>query len=426
MTINWKNTGGENVPKIKVVINDCYLPYLEREDKFQCFYGGSGSGKSRFICQKIVLNCIKSQRKVLVLRQTFASIRQSVFQELKTVISDMGLYNIVRIKETDMTIQFPHNDSVIIFKGLDDIEKIKSISGVTDAFIEEASEVQDKAVFDQLVLRIRPAIGIKPIIYLSWNPVSASHWLKEFVEIELPEKDGFFLKTTYLDNKFLSDDYIENLEQLKKTNPHFWKIYGEGEWGTMGKLVYSNYEVLDFEEEDIVKQYRNIRSLCGLDFGYVADPTAFIHILVDEKTKQLWVCPRMLYQSGMLNNEIAEWIIDNGFSKSDIVADSAEQKSIADISNNGVRRIKPAKKGKGSVASGIAYVSQYKMYVHPSCTAFLNEVQNYSFKKNKEGIYTNEPIDKYNHLLDALRYAMEELIFKSGRITTLNKSVLGL
>ena len=234
------------------------------------------------------------------------------------------------------------------------------------------------------------------------------------------------MKTTYIHNRFLGEDYIENLEQLKETNPHFWRIYGLGEWSSTGRAVYNNFEVLQFDEHEIIKAYPRAKSLCGLDFGYVADATAFIHLLVDEASKQLWVCPRMLYQNGMLNDEIADWITNNGFSKSVIIADSAEQKSIQQIKNCGVYKIKPSRKGKGSVASGITYISQYKMYVHPSCEPFIEELHNYTYKKTKEGIYTNEPEDKFNHLMDAMRYAMEELIFKSGGVKTMSKGILGI
>lgn len=394
---------------IDIKMNEVYVPYLERDEKFQLYYGGSGSGKSRFICQKIILMCVKSKRKFLVVRNTLASIRESVFAELKSVISDMGLYDMVHIRSNDMVITFPHNESTIIFRGLDDIEKIKSISGITDVFIEEASEVLDKSVFDQLILRVRPGKGIKPHFFLAWNPVSASHWLKRFIEEELPNKDGFFLKTTYVDNMFLTQDYIDNLEQLKTTNPHFWRIYGLAEWGVMGKQVYNGiYDVVEFDDKQIIKDYPQLQSICGLDFGYAADPTAFCHLLVDIGTKQIWV-NKELYQTGMLNNEIAEWIISSGYSKSDIVADSAEPKSITEIRGLGVQRIRGAEKGKGSINSGIDFISQFKIHIHPKCTAFKDEIDNYSYEKNKEGIYTNKPIDMYNHLMDAMRYAMESV-----------------
>ena len=128
----------------------------------------------------------------------------------------------------------------------------------------------------------------------------------------------------------------------------------------------------------------------------------------------------------MLNDEIAKWIIDNGFAKEEIIGDCAEPKSIQQIRNCGVRRIKACRKGADSVMSGITYINQYKMYVHPSCEHAIEELRNYSYKKDRNGEYINEVIPKYDHFCDAMRYAMQELIFKNGKISTLPKHLLGL
>lgn len=174
---------------------------------------------------------------------------------------------------------------------------------------------------------------------------------------------------------------------LEKRNPAFFKIYALGEFGSLDKLVFSNWRVEDFD-------YTQLKGdlLCGLDFGFMADPTAFIaSLLVGDK---IYVFNEV-FQKGLLNNQIAKIITDLGFSKSLIIADSAEQKSIEEIRRAGINRIKPAVKGQGSVLQGIQKLQQYEIIVHPSCGNLIEELQNYSWTKDKQtNEYINTPIDR--------------------------------
>ena len=413
---------------VDVVINPAFLPYLtsQREGKYRIFYGGAGSGKSFFIATDLVLEAVKSKRKVLVLRQTNHSNRESTFAQICDTIKRIGLSEMVHIHTTTMNITFKHNGSQFIFRGCDEESKLLSIQGITDVFIEEITEIS-KEILDQVVLRLRPPRGIQEHIYMAFNPVSSSHWIRQIVDDPYYTQDnGFAMHSTYRDNlNFLPDTYVEALEQMRITNPAKARIYADGCWGLMGKLVFNNWNVEDFVLEDVLKQYPKALHRCGLDWGFMADETAFVSLVVDLASKQIWICDE-LYEKHLLNDAIAQWIIDNGYSKSIITADSSEQKSIAELRRLGISRIKPAKKGGGSINAGILFIEQFQIHISPRCTNFKDEISQYSYLKDKNGLYTNKPIDKFNHLMDSMRYALEEFQVGNNKIKTMSKGILGI
>lgn len=406
----------------KNIFNSVYLPYLEDySTRFKVFYGGAGSGKSFFIAQRFVVKAIKDKRKILVLRKVNRTTKTSTFQLLLDTLSQFQILDLCNVNKTDYSIILP-NGSQFICSGLDDPEKIKSITGLTDAWLEEATEftLDD---FSQVNLRIRDPKAKNQEIVLSLNPVSKANWcyLHFFApnpELEEFRKEVKIIHTTYLDNPHLPEAYINTLLQMKKTNEIFYKIYALGEFGSLEKLVYNNWHVQEFSPEEIKGTL-----LCGLDFGYTNDPTAFVASILVEKEQRIYVFKEW-GNTGMLNDEIASKIKDLGFSKSIIIADSAEQKSIDEIKRAGIQRIRPCAKGKGSIRQGIQKVQQYELIIHPSCKEIVEELSNYSWKKDKNtNEYINEPIDMYNHFLDALRYSLQGLD-ERVQLNTINKDLL--
>lgn len=406
----------------KSYFNEVYLPYLNRQERYQVFYGGAGSGKSFFLASKLILDLLKSKQKLLVVRQVFASIRDSVYEEIVSAINRMGVDKLCVISKSTLDITFL-NGSKIIFKGADDERKLLSISGIDMVWVEEASDIT-KELFNQLELRLRGGSGKKKY-FLSFNPVSATHWLKtEF--FDNPREDSFICHTTYKDNRFLDDEYIASLEEMKERNPQKYQVYALGEWGTSNKQVYENWKVEPINVSQVVQQNRGIVSSFGMDFGYVADPSTMIATLVDMENKKLYIFDEM-YEHGLLNNQIADRIKRMGYAKERIVADSAEPKSIAELKNLGLSRITGAKKGKDSIQFGIQFILQFEIIVDPKCTNTINELQNYGYKKDKAtGQYSNTPVDDYNHLMDALRYAMEPFSKKKVGAVKITKGLLGL
>ncbi|AIY81615.1 PBSX family phage terminase large subunit [Clostridium botulinum] len=398
----------------KKMFNETYLSQLENYDtRFNVYYGGAGSGKSVFVFQKMVLKMLKySDRKCLVVRKINNTLKDSCFALVKSILSDWHLYEQCKINKTDLTIELP-NGSLFLFKGLDDPERIKSINGIDDIIVEECTEIDD-FTFDQLCLRLRSK---KPYnqVHVMFNPVSKSNWVfsRWFNPMDSMDrtdlKNTMVLKTTYLDNKFLPQDYIDNLLEMKKTNPVYYRIYALGEFATLSKLIYTNWEVQEFDYRQILKEKYDRQAVFNVDFGYTNDPTAFGAEVLDEVDKIIWIFDEF-QEKGLLNDEIANKITDLGYRKEVIVCDSAEPKSIDELKRNGINRAVPSIKGRDSIINGIQLLQQYKIIVHPKCKYIQEELKNYCWKKDRDGKYINTPIDKFNHGLDSLRYGITHAI----------------
>lgn len=399
-----------------------YLPHLEPDGhRILLFYGGAGSGKSFFVAQRLVYKALKDVRKILVLRKVNKTTKASTFQLLLDTIKQFGIYDKCDINRTDYTITLP-NGSQFLCSGLDDPEKIKSITGLTDAWLEEATEftLDD---FSQVNLRIRHPKAENQEVILSMNPVSKANWTYLQFFADNPELEEFrktvkIVHTNYLDNSFLPQQFIDTLLLMKATNEVYYKIYALGEFGSLDKLIYNNWQVMDFDHTKIKGQL-----LLGLDFGYTNDPTALTAAILCEEENRIYVFKEW-GGTGYLNDAIAENIKSMGFAKSVIMADSAEQKSIEEIKRAGVPRIKPCTKGKGSVLQGIQKLQQYEIIVHTSCENVQEELSNYCWKKDKAtNEYINEPVDSYNHYLDSLRYSLQ-CIDARHQLKSMDKNLL--
>lgn len=385
--------------------------------RIEVYYGGAGSGKSHGAAQKVMLKAMNGRRKVLVIRKVGATLRDSIFQLFMDLLSDAGIYRSCTVNRTDMRIDMP-NGSRFIFKGLDDREKIKSITGITDIVIEEATELTEDD-FTQLSLRLRPQEP-DPQIYLMFNPVSKANWVYSYFFLSSP-KDALIIQTNYKDNRFLPQSYIDTLEDMQQRNPAYYRIYALGEFATLDRLVYPCVERRIISGEEVAR----LKLWVGLDFGYVNDPSALVWGYWDEAAHTIYITGEYV-KTGMLNDEIAARIIDLGLSKEIIIADAAEEKSIAEIRRAGIRRIKASRKGPDSVVHGIQWINQQRIVVDERCIHTLEETENYTWKKDrKTGEYVNVPEDAYNHCLDAVRYGLQS-VTDINKLRTVNKSIFGL
>ena len=401
----------------KKVFNDIYFPYLrDYSHKYEVYYGGSGSGKSYFIAQKLLIKALTDKRDVLVIRKVGVSQKESCWKLIKNLLSEWKIYEYCQVNVSEMKITLP-NGSIFLFKGLDDPERIKSIVDISDVWCEECTELNLED-FEQLTLRVRPK-GDNPQFFCSFNPVSKVNWVYKrwFADgVEIPE-NTFILQTTYKDNKFLQQDYIDELENKINTNPTYYKIYALGQFCSLDKLVYNNWRI---STENPIP-YAPI--IAGLDFGFTNDPTAFVVSNIDEKNKIIYIFKNWV-ETNRTNPQVAEAIKRLGFSKSVIIADSAEPKSVAELRKLGLYRIKESVKGPDSIINGIQKLQQYQILVSPECEEIITELENYSWTKDKQtGEYTNKPIDDFNHSLDALRYSLQSL---NTQLKTMSKTVLGI
>jgi len=394
---------------INVNINPVYLPFMDKKQFVQIFFGGSSSGKSYFLAQKIVIDNLKGVNW-LCCRNVARTIRNSIFNEITKAIYYMGLKKLYSINKTDMVITNNVNNKQILFAGLDDVEKVKSITpknGVLErVFIEEATEVKREA-YKQLTKRLRGQSKHSKHIILAFNPILKTHWIyKEFFNNWQDSKNSYedsnlsILKTTYKDNNFLTEDDIKLLEN--EADPYFYNVYSLGNWGVLGNIIFKNWIVEDLKE--LVPHFDNI--YCGMDFGYANDPNALIKLHYDKKHKTIYVFEEY-YQCGMSDTDLLT-VCKSFFGKNYIICDSAEPKTIDYLAVNGVNAI-PAAKGQDSVNRGIRWLQGHKIIIDVHCQNFKNEIEQYHWQEDKNGIAIAKPVDINNHLIDALRYATEKL-----------------
>ena len=372
-------------------------------------YGGASSGKSHGVIQKVVFKACqnwKYPRKVLFLRKVGATVHDSIFEDVKQCLESWQLLDKCKVNNSAYRIELP-NGAQFIFKGLDNPEKIKSIKGVSDVVMEEASEftLDD---YTQLTLRLRDKRHKDKQIYLMFNPVSKSNWVYNAFFVKNP-KNTIVYQTTYKDNRFLDQVTVENIEELANRNEAYYKIYALGEFATLDKLVFPKYEKRLLNKREL----EHFPAYFGLDYGFINDPSALLHVRIDDENKRLYVVEEFV-KKGLTNDKIAEAIKALGYAKEEIQADSAEKKSNQELRNLGIARVVDVKKGPGSVMQGIQYLLQYDWIVDERCVKLIEELENYTWKKDKKtNEYTNEPVDSYNHCIDAIRYALQNRIYKA-------------
>ena len=388
-----------------------YGEFWRFRGRYRVCKGSRASKKSKTSALWFIVNLMKHPAaNLLVVRATYNTLRNSCFTELKWAIARLGVQQYWQINLSPLEMTYLPTGQKIYFRGLDDPLKVTSITvdvGVLCwLWIEEAYEIDSEESFDTLDESIRGQVpdGLFKQITLTFNPWNEHHWLKKRF-FDAPDSDTLAKTTNYLCNEFLDDADLRVFERMKRDNPRRYQVAGLGNWGMVDGLVYENFREAEFELSDLPD---TARSFFGLDFGYTNDPTAFWAGMVDEKSKKIWVFDEM-YERGMSNERIAERITEMGYAKEVITADSAEPKSIDRLRTLGLRRVRAAQKGKDSILNGIDRIQDYELIVHPRCKNFLVEIYNYTWAKDKFGRTINKPIDDFNHLMDAMRYALESL-----------------
>lgn len=403
---------------MNIYVNDAYIPYLNDTTRTQIFFGGSSSGKSFFLAQRVVMDVLKGHN-YLIVRNVANTIKRSVYNQIVKTIIDFNLSEVFQMSKSEMVITCKRNNRQILFGGLDDPEKLKSITPIdgviTDIWIEEATETAREA-YKQLTKRLRGATpdGIGKRVIFSFNPILQTHWVyQEFFwnwddsKNLYKSDDLLILKTTYKDNKFLTDEDIYALEH--ETDPYFYNVYTLGNWGVLGKVIFKNWRTEDLS--DVIPSFDNIYN--GIDFG-VTDPNAFIRVHVNEGQKQIFVFNEYK-KSNTLIDELAEEL-NNRISKDEfIVGDPQGAQAILELNNRGITVI-PAKKGPNSINDGISWLKEYEIIIDIHCQEFKNEIQSYHWQEDKLGNALPKPVDKDNHLIDALRYATE--LCRLGAVAT--------
>ena len=220
------------------------------------------------------------------------------------------------------------------------------------------------------------------------------------------------MTTNYLMNEFIDDATLKLFANMKVRNPRRYNVAGLGNWGIVEGVVFENWKEENFDIEEI-RRKTGVKSAFGLDFGYTNDPSALFCGLIDTTAKKLWVFDEM-YGYGMSNEAIFKEISEMGYAKERVIADCAEPKSVDRLEMLGMFNIRKARKGKDSTKHGIDFLQDFEIIVHPQCVNFLTEISNYTWGEDRNGRRINKPIDEFNHLMDAMRYAVEQFSKGAG------------
>ena len=395
------------------IVGRGYKTFWNFKGRYRVVKGSRASKKSKTTALWIIYNMQRyAQSNTLVIRKTFRTLKDSCWTDLKWAVHRLGTDYLWNFTLSPLEATYIPTGQKILFRGLDDPLKVTSITvgvGVLCwMWIEEAYEIMSEEDFDMLDESIRGECpeGLWKQITLTFNPWNERHWLKHRF-FDKSDPDICALTTNYLCNEWLDQADLQVFERMKIQNPRRYAVAGLGGWGIVDGLVYENWVEESFTLEQIQKEH-NLKTVCGLDFGYTNDPSAFVVMFIDLKSQDLWIWDEF-YEKGLSNRKICSLITSMEYSKEKITADSQEPKSIDELHGMGLR-IKGAKKGKDSIKNGIQWIQELKIHVHPRCVNFLTEISNYTWDKDRFGKKLNIPIDDFNHLMDGMRYGLEDFI----------------
>ena len=406
----------KNVLPLSTVVGGGYNKFWHFKGRYRVCKGSRASKKSTTTALNIIKRMMEyPDANTLVVRKVFRTLKDSCFTQLKWAIHRLGVDAHWEVKESPLEMTYRPTGQKIYFRGLDDPLKVTSITVehgyLCWCWIEEAYEISNEKDFDMLDESIRGAIppetGLFKQITLTFNPWNEHHWIKARF-FDRPDPQVLALTTNYLCNEWLDAADLLVFETMKKNNPRRYKVAGLGGWGIVDGLIYERWKEEAFNIQTISKR-PGVKACFGLDFGYTNDPTALFCGLVSQKEKAIWVFDE-LYEKALTNRAICETVTRMGYAKERIKADSAEPKSIDELREAGLYHVRAARKGKDSVNNGIQYIQDYTIIIHPRCVNFITEISNYTWAEDKFGVKINVPIDDFNHLMDAMRYALEDML----------------
>lgn len=411
---------------ITKTIGSGYNEFWHNKNFYRVVKGSRGSKKSKTTALNFIYRLMEHEwANLLVVRRFSNTNKQSTYTDLKWATNRLGVKHLFKFNDSLPEITYKPTGQKILFRGLDDPLKITSITvdkGILCwCWIEEAYQVETYDKFATLVESIRGSVDNPNFfkqITVTFNPWSERHWLKPtFFDEDTKLNNTFSYTTTYRVNEWLDEVDIARYEDLYRTNPRRARIVCDGDWGVAEGLVFENFEVKEFDWDKKLKEKQVVAH--GSDFGFTQDPTTLISTIVDLKNKELWIYDEH-YQRGMLTDEIYQMYLDKGLKNAKIIADSAEKRLITEIKRKGISNLKPSIKGQGSIMQGVQFIQGFKIYVHPTCEHTIEELNTYTFDQDKDGNWLNKPIDANNHLMDALRYSLEEFHFPRNNRTNVN------
>lgn len=402
----------KRILRLPEIVGRGYGTFWNFKGRYRVCKGSRASKKSKTTALNQIGRIMEyPEANLLVVRKTYRTLKDSCFAELKWAIHRLGVDAWWAVKESPLEMTYLPTGQKIYFRGLDDPLKVTSITvdvgQLCFLWLEEAYEVTREEDFDMLDESIRgeSAPGLFKQITITFNPWNEHHWLKKRFFDAPPDPDILAMTTNYTCNEWLDDADERLFERMRQNNPRRYRVAGLGDWGIVDGLIFENWEEREFDIDEI-RRKPGVHSVFGLDFGYTNDPTALFCGMIDRENRTLYVFDEM-YEKGMSNERIARKIVEMGYSKERITADSAEPKSIDRLRELGLYHIRAARKGKDSISNGIDFLQDYHFVIHPRCVNFLTEISNYTWDTDKLGNKVGKPIDDFNHLMDAMRYGCE-------------------
>ncbi len=426
--------GALSAPHITVslpeIVGGGYGRFWSCTRRYRVVKGGKGSKKSSTAALWYIYHMMQYPgTNLLVVRQVYRTHPDSTYAQLRWAIRQLRVEHLWRAGREPLELVYCPTGQRILFRGMDNVDKLASTTveqgTLCWVWVEEAFEIAREADFDKLDLSTPRGVVAPPLFKqttLTFNPWDEGHWLKSRF-FDHPDPQVLALTTDYRCNEFLDDTDRQLFRRMQLENPRRYAVAGLGQWGRSEGLIFENWEVRDFSRRALDEP--GIRHIFGLDYGYANDPTAFIAAAAEEKSKTLYIYDEH-YETRMLNEDIAAMIRQKGLQKERIRADSAEPKSNEDLRRLGLHRLIAADKGPGSVNAGIARLQEYHMVVHPRCVHTAQELGSYCWQSGgRDGVFCNRPVDSDNHLMDALRYAMNDLPRPTGQPCRPRRYALG-
>lgn len=384
---------------MKLRLSESYRAPLMDQHRYLVLCGGAGSGKSEFAARKVFYRCeTEGHHRFLIMRKIRRTLDESTVEVMRRVLAENDVAHEFNKSELTLTFAGPKGTSEILFMGLDDPEKIKSIKGITSIWLEEATEFTKEDLL-QIDLRLRDPGPAYHQVMLTFNPVEAeARWLKDMFFGPVPNADALVHRSTVEDNPIaeVRRTYRARLEALRAQDPTMYQVYGLGEWAALAGQIYrwdvAPLPALSFDEV-----------WYGGDFGYSVDPAAIVRIY--RKADEFWL-EEVVYKTGLTNQMLASEMRRAGISGNDAVYfDSAEPKSIDELRGEGFA-VFPAPKGKDSVRAGIDFLKSKKVHIVEGSTHLHHEASGYCWRKDKNGESLPEPVKFNDHLMDAARYGV--------------------
>ncbi len=421
------------IPMIELVGKQ-YKRFMDSTKRYLVLKGSRASKKSKNTALRWILKLYEfEQANLLVVRKYSTLLKDSSRADLIWAIRRLGVEADWHIPKSALTLTRKSTGQVILFRGLAEPDSIASITvshGVLNfAWIEEAYQIEREEDFNMLDEAIRGQLpeGYFKQIVLTFNPWHESSWLRTRFFNQQPgevldddiryipdtQKSSEFvlaLTRNYDCNEWLDEADLANFERMRVEQPERYRVAGLGEWGVTGSRIYENYRVEDFNwralfyEKDYYTGKPVYEHRIGLDFGFSAH-TAGLRILVNREARRMYVAEE-LYEQRLSNDEIVYHFRRLDWHREPVHADSEDPRTIRELKKLGIPRIFGVKKERGSVMAGIREIRDYEIIIHPSCVNFEIEISHYSFKKNALGKELPQPEAGWDHLMDAMRYAM--------------------